>query len=226
MQDPTYHPQIEQGSDEWLSLRLGLITASEVNLILTPTLKVAANDKTRQHVYELAAQRLTGYVEPHYIGDDMLRGKEDEIKARDLYGVMCDEVSECGFITRDIGGTVIGYSPDGLVGDAGLIEAKSRRQKHHLAVMCASKVPDEHVLQCQTGLLVTGRKWLDYISYCGGMPMTVLRVFPDPVVHAAIIAAAQHTEGLILEAMETYAARIKFGRTYPTERTVEQEMMI
>ena len=78
----TYHRDLIQGSDEWLAARCGLLTASEMKLILTPTLKIAANDKTRAHVYEIAAQRITRYVEPTYIGDDMLRGQEDEIIAR------------------------------------------------------------------------------------------------------------------------------------------------
>ena len=69
-----YHADFDQGSVDWLNARLGLLTASEVKLILTPTLKLANNDKTRQHVWEIAAQRITRYVEPHYVSDDMLRG--------------------------------------------------------------------------------------------------------------------------------------------------------
>ena len=59
-----YHDDLIQGSDEWHAARCGLLTASEVKLILTPTLKIANNDKTRAHVYEIAAQRITGYTEP------------------------------------------------------------------------------------------------------------------------------------------------------------------
>jgi len=63
----TYHPEVDQGSEEWLAMRCGLLTASEMKLILTPTLKIANNDKTRAHVWELAAQRITRYTEPTYI---------------------------------------------------------------------------------------------------------------------------------------------------------------
>ena len=59
-----YHDDLIQGSDEWLQIRCGLLTASEMKHILTPTLKVANNDKTRAHAYELAFQRITQYVEP------------------------------------------------------------------------------------------------------------------------------------------------------------------
>ena len=80
-----YNYDVEQGSDEWHYLRCGILTASEMNKIITPTLKIADNEKTRSHVYEIAAQRITKYVEPQYISDDMLRGKEDEIYALELY---------------------------------------------------------------------------------------------------------------------------------------------
>jgi hypothetical protein len=73
----TYH--------EWLAQRCGLLTASEMKLIITPTLKVADNDKTRAHLWELLFQRLTGFVEPQYVSDAMLRGQEDEIYARAAY---------------------------------------------------------------------------------------------------------------------------------------------
>ena len=121
-----YHDAFEQGSQQWMEARCGLLSASEMCRILTPTLKIANNDKTRAHVYELAAQRLNQYVEPHYIGDDMLRGHEDEVRARLAYAEHFGEVTECGLVTSDKWGFTIGYSPDGLVGDDGLIECKSR----------------------------------------------------------------------------------------------------
>src|SRR3546814_7698252 len=72
-----------------------------MKLIVTPTLKAANNDKTRTHLYELLAQRVTGYVEPHYISDDMLRGMDDEIIARDEYTKHHAPVEQTGFITND-----------------------------------------------------------------------------------------------------------------------------
>ncbi len=69
------HRDLIQGSDEWHQARLGILTASEVKYILTAnTLKPADNEKTRAHVWEIAAQRISQYVEPSYSGDDMLRG--------------------------------------------------------------------------------------------------------------------------------------------------------
>lgn len=219
-----YHPEVVQGSDEWLALRRGLITASEVSLLLTPTLKIAANDKSRQHVYELLAQRISGYTEPHYIGSDMLRGQEEEILARALYAERIAPVQEVGFVTNDRWGFTLGYSPDGLVGDKGLIEAKSRRQKYQVQTIIEKAMPDDFMLQVQTGLLVTEREWLDFISYSGGLPMMVIRVLPDVLVQAAIIAAAITAEAAIAEKLAMYQANAR--GLLPTERRIEQEMVI
>lgn len=219
----TIHDAFEQGSIEWLAARCGLLTASEVKLILSPTLKVANNDKTRAHAYELAAQRINRYVEPRYIGDDMLRGHEDEVRARLAYSEAYADVAECGFITNDSFGFTLGYSPDGLVGDDGLIECKSRCQKLQVQTI-VNGVPDEHMLQLQTGLLVTGRKWLDYISYSGGMPMATMRVEPDAEIQDAIVTAATAFEQRIADVIADYHANLKSMRWLPTERVVEQEM--
>lgn len=83
---PCIYHDLVQGSDEWRAARCGLLTASEMHHIITPTMKPAKNEKMRAHAYELLAQRLTGYVEPSYISDDMLRGDDDEIDARRLSG--------------------------------------------------------------------------------------------------------------------------------------------
>jgi len=225
---PTYHHDIVQGSDEWLELRCGRLTASEMKLVLTPTLKVADNEKTRTHVYELAAQRVTGYVEPHYVSDDMLRGHDDEVEARLIYAREYAEVEEVGFITNDQWGFTIGYSPDGLVGSDGLIEIKSRRQKFQLQTITDLAVPDEYVLQLQTGLLVTGRKWIDFVSYSGGMEMVTLRVLPDPEVQEAILKAATSFETKVAEKVDLYKTRAANPtlRLVKTERRVEQEMYL
>ena len=223
----TYHNDLIQGSDEWHAARCGLLTASEVKLILTPTLKVANNDKTRAHVWELLAQRLTRYVEPSYIGDAMLRGWRDEILARDLYSQHYAPVTEVGFITNDHWGFTLGYSPDGLVGNDGLIECKSRAQKFQIQTIAEDEVPGEFMLQLQTGLLVTGRKWVDFISYSGGLPMFVKRVLPDRFMQEAIIDAATAFELTLADKMLFYnAGLLEMPVVIETERHVEQEMMV
>jgi predicted phage-related endonuclease len=220
----TYHDAFDQGSEQWLAARRGLLTASEMKLIMTPTGKPANNDKSRAHVYEIAAQRISGHVEPHYISDDMLRGHEDEIEARALYAKHYAPVREVGFVTNSSFGFTIGYSPDGIIDDAGLIEAKSRRQKFQIQTIASNAVPEEHVLQCQTGLLVTGRQWLDFISYSGGLPMAVIRVEPDPDMHDAIIAAATAFEAQVAAVIDTYHANVARHGFIATERKIEQEI--
>lgn len=184
-----------QGEPEWLQARCGIITASVIGqLITTKTVKPASNDYSRALTAHLVAERITGYVEPVYVSADMERGNLDEPYARDIYSEHYAPAHEVGFMVRDYGWGRIGYSPDGLVGDDGLIEIKSRRQKKHLATILADEVPAENMAQIQCGLLVSGREWLDYISYCGGMPLYTKRVLPDPKWHTAILEAAKEFE--------------------------------
>lgn len=219
-----HHPELIQGSDEWLAARRGHLTASEMNLIVTPTLKPASNDKERTHLFELLAQRITGYVEPHYVSDDMLRGQEDEYYARQAYTENYAPVETVGFITNDKWGFTLGYSPDGLVGDDGLIECKSRRQKFQVQTLADDEVPADYMIQLQTGLLVSERQWIDFISYSGGLPMFVKRVEPIPEYHEAIIAAATAFEARIGDKWLAYEATLASRKLIPTERRVEQEM--
>lgn len=224
----TFHPELIQGSDEWLALRLGILTASEIKHILTAkTLKKSSNDRERQHVFDILSQRITDYVEPHYVSDDMIRGRDDEIEARAQYAKHYAPVQEVGFITNDRFGFTIGYSPDGLVGDDGLIECKSRRAKYQVQTIAENEVPEEFILQLQTGLLVSERKWIDFVSYSGGLPMFVKRVYPDPTIQAAIIDAATDFEQRVEERARQYHATIAaMPVLIPTERKIEQEMHI
>ena len=219
---PVYHDTVEQGSLEWLQRRCGLLTASEMKLIVTPTLKVASNDKQRVHLYELLAQRVTGHVEPHYISDDMLRGHEDEVRARIAYAEHHAPVDTVGFVTNDAWGFTIGYSPDGIVGGDGLIECKSRCAKYQMQTIVENDVPAEYLIQLQTALLVTGREWIDFISYSGGLPMFVKRVLPDAEMQEAIIGAAWAFEQALAEHLEIYTSAAR--DMIPTERVIELEM--
>ena len=227
----TYHDDLIQGSEEWHAARCGLLTASEVKLILTPTLKVADNVKTRAHLWELAAQRISRYVEPQYISDAMLRGHEDEVLARALYSERYAPVEECGFVTNDKWGFTLGCSPDGLVGSDGMIECKSRCQKYQVQSIVeewtgVARIPEEYWLQVQTGLLVTGRAWCDFVSYSGGLPMMVSRIEADTATQDAIVDAAAKFEARINEVVADFHAAVE-ARGYPaTERRVEEEMIL
>ena len=221
----TYYHDMIQGSDEWLAARCGMLTASEMKLILTPTLKIANNEKERAHLYELLAQRITKYVEPRYISDDMLRGQEDEIFARAAYTEHYAPVQEMGFIVNSRWGFSIGYSPDGLVESDGLIEIKSRSQRFQIETIINGRMPDDYLLQVQTGLLVTERLWLDFISYSSGLHMVTIRIYPDPKIQDAILTAAAGFERKLAEKLAAYHFALGSNmRLVPTERRVEQEM--
>lgn len=224
-----YHNNLMQGSDAWFAARRGLLTASEMKHIITPAkLQYATNDKERSHLYELAAQRIGGYVEPHYVNDDMLRGQADEIYARDTYRLNFAPVTECGFITNDKWGFTLGYSPDGLVGNDGLIEAKSPRQKSHLTTILSQEMPSEYMIQIQTGMLVSERPWCDFISYCGGWVMVTIRINADPVIQDAIVAAATIFHEKLEGVMALYRERLadKSLKLIPTIRRLEQEIQL
>lgn len=211
------YEELEQGSDAWLAARCGIVTASVVGQLITAkTVKPATNDTSRGLTATLAAERITGHVEPIRESDDMRRGTLDEPYARDVYSERYAPVEQIGFMVREFDGYRIGYSPDGLVGDDGLIEIKSRKQKIQLKAFLNNEVPSENMAQIQTGLLVSDRKWCDYVSYNGGMPPYVKRVFPDPKWFEAIRAVAAEVENNITEMIDTYLERT--AGNPPTER--------
>lgn len=224
-----YHENLIQGSEEWFAARCGLLTASEMKHIITPAkLQYATNDKERTHLYELLAQRVTRYVEPHYVSDDMMRGKDDEVDAKIAYEKHYAKVTDMGFITNDKWGFTLGYSPDGLVGDDGAIECKGRRQHFQIETILGDTMPAQFGIQVQTGLLVSERKWCDFISYCGGMHMLTLRVYADEKVQTAIVDAAAMFHAKLGEMLAQYADRLAVAaaRLIPTERRIEQEITL
>ena len=269
----TIHPELVQGSDEWLKQRRGMLTASVVGQLLTvrklsavdydcpecsaladnpcqslrkpgtsiksmhparaeyartqassTVIEPASNDDSRGLTLRLVAERITGWTEPTFMSQDMWMGCEGEPLARAKYSEHFAPVVEVGLMTEDRWGYPLGFSPDGLVGDDGLIEIKTRRSKNQLATILAGRPPMENMAQLQCGLLVSGRKWIDYVSYCGGMPLWVHRVYPDQRWFNAIIAATRAFEANAAEMMRLYDEEV--AGLPPTERVLEQEMVI
>lgn len=172
----------------------------------SPTIiEPASNDVSRSITALLVSERITGWTEEGWISDAMWRGIEDEPRARDAYAEHYAPVTEVGFMTRNDWGFRIGYSPDGLVGDDGLIEIKSRAPKSQVATVISGHPPAENMAQLQCGLLVSGRKWIDYISYAGGMALWRRRVFPDERWFRAIIRAVGVFESNAAEMVRLYA---------------------
>ena len=195
MTDLTIYDDLTQGTDEWIAARAGMVTASTVGKLLTPTGNVANNDTARTLTLTLAAERITGHVEETPMTPAMWRGVEEEPLARAAYEEHRElAVTEIGFMVRQFPGFRLGYSPDGLVGVDGLIEIKSRDPKVHMRTVMADKVPAANMAQLQAGLLVSGREWCDYISFCAGMALWIKRVYPDPQWAENIAAACEKFE--------------------------------
>ena len=100
----------------------------------------------------------------------------------------------------------IGYSPDGLVGDDGLVEIKAPRAKGHIETVIKGEIPARHMAQLQTGLFVSGREWIDYVSFSGGLHLWVRRVEIDPQWQAMIPAALAYAEAEITNRIKRYRA--------------------
>lgn len=198
----TIHRDIYQHTEQWYAIRCGKLTASEMKKVLTPkSLKFAHDGKTTAFLDEITAQRINNYVEPTFQSMAMMRGEADEQDVRKIYDEKYAPVETVGFVsndkyayTDDNGkdvGFVLGWSPDGLVGADGAIEVKSRMQKFHLRTILSGEVPFAFMIQLQMALLVSERPWIDFISYCSGMPLRPMRVRADIIIQAKLVEAAQ-----------------------------------
>lgn len=195
------------------------VSATNKTIIVEP----ARNDESRGLAAQLVAERISDLTEPTYVSDDMWRGLEIEPIARDLYSKHFAPVKEVGFMVNDDHGFKIGYSPDGLIGNDGLIEIKSRRGKKHVQTVLAQTVPIENMAQIQCGLLVSGREWCDYISYCGGMHLYPIRVKPDPRWQKAIVEAVRQFE---FNASEMVAQYLDTVEGLPMTEPLDLEMRV
>jgi hypothetical protein len=216
------YTDIEQGTPEWLDLRKGIITSTVVKSLITPTFKLAENDKTRKAIWKLASERITGHLEDSFYSSDMERGHFEEPLARDLYG----GAVEVGFITNKIGGVTVGYSPDGLVGENGLIEIKSAKQSIQVERIVSGIVPVEHLPQIHYGMLVSERDWCDFISYSNGMPMQVIRVEKDLKIQDVLIEAVQIAETKIQNVIAEFHEKSKGFKLAPRVAVVSDEISL
>jgi hypothetical protein len=171
-----------QGSPEWLAARLGRVTMSELKALLVKGKGpggLGAGAITYMH--QLIGERITGEpAEPFQGNAHTRRGHELEGVARTLY---CDatgepQPQEVGLILNHD----VGYSPDSLVGANGLLEIKTKLPKFQIEVLLNGEIPDEHLPQCQGGLWVSEREWIDFVSYWPGMPLFIKRAYRDDIM--------------------------------------------
>ena len=166
----------EQGSPEWFKVRAGCVTASEFSTVMAKG-KNGTDSKTRRtYMLKLIGEIMTGEPCESYTNKHMERGKEMEAEARDYYAFMTDlEPVRVGFLKNGR----IGCSPDSLIGDDGMHEIKTRLPHLHLEALLAGELPPEHKAQCQGGLWIAEREWIDFQSYWPKLPPFIKRVYRD-----------------------------------------------
>lgn len=173
---------MEQRSDEWFEARLGKVTASKIADVMS-TLKTGKEAITRKNYrIQLVSERLTNKKADSFINDAMRIGIEREEDARTTYMFKHNDVEEVGFVDHPTI-PMSGASPDGLVGDDGLIEIKCPLTTTHTDTLISGKAPSKYIPQMQWQMACTGRKWCDFVSYNPDFPenlqLFVVRVERD-----------------------------------------------
>jgi putative phage-type endonuclease len=180
----------EQGTDEWIKERLGKVTASRI-ADLTATTKSGWGASRQNYMAELLCERLTGErAGSRFVSQEMTWGKEKEPEARSLYEIMNDvKIEQVGFKHHPMI-PMSGASPDGMVGDDGLIETKCPLTNQHIDTLLDKAVPGKYIKQMQWQMACTGRQWCDFVSYDPRLPhhmrLFVTRIPRDQTVISSL----------------------------------------
>jgi putative phage-type endonuclease len=160
---------MEQRTEEWYASRLGKVTASRVADIVAKT-KTGYSASRAKYMGELLCERLTGSRGDTYQNAAMVWGVNTEPQARVAYEAALGElVEEVGFIPHPTI-EMAGASPDGLVGEEGLVEIKCPTTITHIDTLLSITVPQQYMTQMQWQMACTGRKWCDFVSYDPRLP--------------------------------------------------------
>lgn len=190
--------ECEQGSDEWINCRIGKLTASNAQSIA----KNGAGLKT--YVTEILAEKYSTAEREKYTNEDLERGKELEETARSLYELQTgNTVKQVGFCELD---EYVGASPDGLVGEDGLIEVKCPNDKNHFTNVVTEKIDTKYQWQIQMQLLVTGREWCDFVSFNPNFTkdLLIIRVVKDEKMQERLLVGLESGRKLIKELKAKY----------------------
>ena len=174
--------EITQGSDAWFAQRLGKVTASRVADVIAKT-KTGYSTSRDNYMAQLVCERMTNTVAESFTNSAMQWGTETEPLARAAYEAHADVlVDEVAMITHPIIEDA-GASPDGLVGDDGLLEIKCPNTATHIDTLLTQTVPGKYITQMQWQMACTGRKWCDFVSFdprmSDGLQLFVKRVPRD-----------------------------------------------
>jgi len=161
---------MEQRSDDWFATRLGKVTASCISKVMART-KTGYGAERANYLSQLVVERITGSREQGFTNAAMQWGTDKEPDARATYEFDRNvSVVEEGFMphpTIDMAGA----SPDGLIGDDGLVEIKCPNTATHIATLTGSSIDDKYVKQMQFQMACAGRQWCDFVSYDPRMPV-------------------------------------------------------
>jgi putative phage-type endonuclease len=181
----------EQGTQAWLEERLGHVTGSRVSDALAKK-GTATRDN---YLWQLVAERLTGQVQESFTNAAMIRGTEQEPIARAAYEANSGHfVDQIGFVKHP-SLEWFGASPDGLVGQEGLVEIKNPNTSTHLQYRKSGQPPAKYRYQMMAQLSCTGRKWCDFVSFDSRLPeskqLFIVRFEPEAKDMEAMLEAVQ-----------------------------------
>lgn len=184
---------IDQRTDEWHAARLGKVTASKIADVMASGRAGAPSVTRANYLAQLLCERLTGRPTDGYTSHEMQHGIDSEPLAINAYEMHADViVTPIGFVDHP-SIAMSGASPDGLVGDDGLIEVKCPNSATHLATLKGADIDGKYMKQMQWQMACTGRKWCDFVSFDPRMPdhmqLYVRRVERDLEMIAAINSA-------------------------------------
>lgn len=161
--------EIEQRTDAWFEVRIGKVTASRVADVIAKT-KSGYSASRDNYMAQLVCERLTGQKGESFTNAAMQHGTDTEPLARAAYEALKDVlVDEVGFVPHPTI-EMAGASPDGLVGDDGLIEIKCPNTATHIDTMLNENVPTKYFTQMQFQMACTGRQWCDFVSFDNRLP--------------------------------------------------------
>jgi len=170
-----------QRDENWYKSRLGKITASRISDIMAKT-KTGYSASRQNYINQLIAERLTGEVQESYTSQAMQHGIETESMARDYYETETFfNVEQVDFI-HSPDGKMSGASPDGLVGDEGMLEIKCPNTSTHIETVLGAKIDKKYIYQMQWQMYCSGRQWCDFMSYDYRLkeyPAFIKRIFRD-----------------------------------------------
>lgn len=193
-----------QGTPEWLKLRAGIPTASQFDMILTKSGK--PSQSAERYLLTLLAERIMGHPIDDHISMWMRRGSQLEQDAVAFYELQRDlETVPVGFVTNDA--VTWGASPDRFVGDEGCLEVKCPKEYIHLGYLLQSGTAyDAYKVQVQGQMWITGRKWVDVLSYHPEMPWALFRTERDEkfieALEAAVTTFSMELERRFVECVE------------------------